>query len=295
MSRRRATERKGVALVVVLWTVALLATATAIATSAARSSASVTANARAQSIARHMAESGIVAAVALIDDSLRVYDANTKTDARERFLSSLDASTDRSAANRAPLVADTLDNGVLAVTVVDVSARLDINSAGAEGLASLFATVTNPAAAQLMGARLDAMVTGTIATRSMSIASDSLRARDSLNAALLGRPDMVRTRRPFESLDEVRDALADVPGADVSALDRVADQLTVDGDGRVNRRAASRAVLAAASGSLVDAPTRLMIIARGWQRGHPLTRQIEAIYDVTDRGLQLIRWREHDR
>lgn len=295
MSRRRATERKGVALVVVLWTVALLATATAIATSAARSSASVTANARAQSIARHMAESGIVAAVALIDDSLRVYDANTKTDARERFLSSLDASTDRSAANRAPLVADTLDNGVLAVTVVDVSARLDINSAGAEGLASLFATVTNPAAAQLMGARLDAMVTGTIATRSMSIASDSLRARDSLNAALLGRPDMVRTRRPFESLDEVRDALADVPGADVSALDRVADQLTVDGDGRVNRRAASRAVLAAASGSLVDAPTRLMIIARGWQRGHPLTRQIEAIYDVTDRGLQLIRRREHDR
>jgi general secretion pathway protein K len=298
MTRRSAGRtRRGVALVVVLWTVALLATATAIASSAARTSASVTANARAQSIARSMAESGIVAAVALIDDSLGRYDAPTAAAARDALLSSLEPSAPGGgASSAAPLVADTLGDGVFGVTVVDVSARLDINSAGAEGLTTLFATVTSPNAARTMAERLDAMVTGNIGRATRTTAADALRQqRDSLNATLLGRAISPRARRPFASLDEVRAALLDVPGADLAALDKVAELLTVDGDGRINRRAASRTVLAAASGSLVDAPSRLLLIARGWRRGHPLTRQIEAVYDVGEHGLQLVRWREYDR
>jgi hypothetical protein len=70
--------------------------------------------------------------------------------------------------------------------------------------------------------------------------------------------------------------------------------LTVDGDGKINRRAASREVLAAASGSLVDAPSRLLLIARGWQIGHPLSRQIEAVYEVGESGMRLVRWRERE-
>ena len=80
----------------------------------------------------------------------------------------------------------------------------------------------------------------------------------------------------------------------MGVLAQVARFLTVDGEGTVNRRAAPREVLAAATGSLVDAPTRLLLLARGWQRGHPLSRQIEAVYDVTENGLRLVRWREHD-
>jgi hypothetical protein len=78
-------------------------------------------------------------------------------------------------------------------------------------------------------------------------------------------------------------------------LAQVAHLLTVDGDGSINRRAAPPEVLAAATGSLVDSPTRLLLIARGWHLGNQLTRQIEAVYDVAPDGLRLVRWREHDR
>jgi len=277
---RRAAARRGMALVVVLWTVALLATVTAVASSAARSSAKVATNLRAQATARAMAESAIIAASALIGDSLRVYPSADPR--RAGFLARLEPAT----GGALPLLQDTLAEGVFAVTVVDVGARLDVNNAGVDGLARLFATAASPAVARDMAERIDAVVRGERATPD----DDRLRARDSLHAMLLGRETGPRIRRPFETLDELRD----VRGLDTAVLARVAAFLTVDGDGNINRRAAPREVLAAASGSLVDAPTRLLLLARGWQRGHPLSRQIEAVFDVTDDGLRLVRWRERD-
>lgn len=266
------------AIVVVLWTVVLLATVTAVASSAARSSASVATNVRATATARSMAESAIIAATSRIDDSLRAYPADDTR--RADFLSQLEPST----ANALPYLQDTLGDGVLAVTVVDVSSRLDLNNAGVDGLARLFATATTPAAGRRMAELVDAAVRG----ERRGPDDERMRARDSLNAVLLGRELQPRRRRPFETLDDV----ALVPGVDTNVLARVATFLTVDGDGNVNRRGASREVLASASGSLVDAPTRLLLIARGWQAGHPLTRQIEAVYDVGETGLRLVRWRE---
>lgn len=273
--------RRGIALVVVLWTVAVLATVTAMASGAARSSASVATNTRALATARMMSESGVVAALALINDSLRVY-ANDSA-RRDNFLDRLEPI----AVGAQPLVSDTLTDGVFAVTVVDVSARVDVNSTSAEGLARLFATVTDRATAERMGERIESIASGAALADDNN---DLLRARDSLNAALLGRDRAPTLRRPFESLEAVREAL----GADTTALIAVAEELTVDGDGKINRRGASSRVRAAASGSLVDAPSRLLIIARGWQRGHPLTRQIEVVCDVAPDGLRVVRWRERD-
>ncbi len=269
-----------------LWAVVLLATVTAVASSAARSSASVAGNLRAQATARAMAESGIVAASRLIDDSLRFWRANDVR--RGAFLDALEPTRE----GARPLLQDTLADGVFAVTVVDISARLDVNLAGVDGLTRLLATVTAPAAARRMAERIDAVVRGEIGALSAAdrARAERLQSRDSVNAMLLGREPGVAMRRPFESLD----ALRDVEGVDVGVLAQVARFLTVDGDGNVNRRAAPREVLAAATGSLVDAPTRLLLLARGWQRGHPLSRQIEAVYDVTENGLRLVRWREHD-
>lgn len=277
---RSRHERRGVALVVVLWTVALLATVTAAASSASRTSAAIAINLRAQATARSMAESGIVAASAIIDDSLRVLVGDRAK--RDAFLGRLEPTM----TGALPWLQDTLADGVFAVTVVDVSARLDINNAGADGLARLFSTVTSPTNARAMAERIDAVVLGD----ESGLRDARMRARDSLAAVLLGRDVSPRQRRPFESLDALRDVL----GLDLSVLAQVAPFLTVDGDGTINRRAASREVLASASGSLVDAPTRLLLIARGWQRGHPLSRQIEAVFDVADDGLHLVRWRERD-
>ena len=276
-----ARSRRGVALIVVLWSVVLLATVTAIASGAARTSAAVAANARAQATARAMAESGIVAASVLVDDSLRVFASNATR--RDDFLARLEPDSP----DAQPLLQDTLADGVFAVTVVDVSARLDVNNTGADGLARLFALATSPADARAMAERIEAIVRGD----GSATTDDRLRARDSLEASLLGRAVSPRRRRPFESLE----ALGDVSGVDAAVLARVAPFLTVDGDGSINRRAAPPEVLAAATGSLVDSPSRLLVIARGWQRGHPLTRQIDAVYDVAEDGLRLVRWREHDR
>lgn len=285
---RDTRGRRGIALVVVLWTVALLATVTAMASSAARSSAAIASNMRAQAVSRSMAESGIVAASALIEDSLLAYGNNAIL--RDAFLARLEPRD----ANARPMLQDSLADGVFAVTVVDVSARLDVNDAGADGLAQLLATVTSPSAARATAERIDARVRGSArgSTRGGdAFADDSARARDSLSAALLGRTVGTRLRRPFESLD----ALLDVPGVDVGSLAKIASLLTVDGNGQTNRRAATPAVLAAASGTMVDAPSRLLLIARGWERGHALSRQIEAVYDVAADGLHLVRWREHNR
>ncbi|MCC6241337.1 MAG: general secretion pathway protein GspK [Gemmatimonadaceae bacterium] len=279
MKRRTVRSRRGVALIVVLWSIAVLATITAMASQGARGSAEMTSNLRAQAIARSMAESGVIAASTLIDDSLRVLAGDAS--ARSSYLNALEPSVDGAPA----FLQDTLADGVLAVTVVDVSARLDVNSAGVEGLTTLLASTTSRMAAEQSAARIDAYIRGDASTT----ASESQRARDSLTASLLGR-DLTTRRRPFESLD----ALQQIDGIDQAALLRVAPLLTVDGNGTVNRRRAAREVIAAASGSLVDAPSRLLIIARGWQRGHALSRQIEAVYDVADDGLRLVRWRERE-
>jgi hypothetical protein len=41
-------------------------------------------------------------------------------------------------------------------------------------------------------------------------------------------------------------------------------------------------------------PTRLMLISRGWQEGHPLTHEIQAVYSILGQRLMLQAWWERD-
>ncbi len=285
---RRLLQRRGVALIVVLWTILVLATVTAAASSAARGSADVASAVRASSVARAMAESGIMASSMRIDRTLA--GSTRDTVARDAFLLSLDAN------NATAFDADTLGDGIFATTIVDVSARLDVNSAGRDGWYLLLKQFTTDAEARAAADAIDARVRGLVPAigSQESRALDSLRSRDSLVASLLGRggeSGSDRTQQRIESLD----ALLEIDGLNAALLERVAPLLTVDGNGQVNRRAASPQVLAAASGSLVDRPSRILIISRGWMRGSAITREIEAVYDVASDGLRLVRWREQER
>lgn len=179
---------------------------------------------------------------------------------------------------------------------MNVGARLDVNSADATALESLFRTVAPPEAARQVARRLAAHVQGddlaADSWRSGSVAAaDSQASRDRLVSALLGRELPARARRPFRSLDE----LQDVVGEAAPWLADVAPLLTVDGDGRIDRRHALPAVRSAATGALVDRPTRILLVARGWQAGHPLAREIQAVYDVSGPTLTRVDWREVDR
>jgi len=46
--------------------------------------------------------------------------------------------------------------------------------------------------------------------------------------------------------------------------------------------------------ALAVLPSRLLIVSRGWQDGHPLTHEIQAVYDVLGARLTLRAWQERD-
>ncbi len=267
-------SRRGSALLATLATVAVLATITAMASRGARASSAIVVNARADATARAMAESGVLAAVDRIERSLSAVDSIAREEAFDSLLPS---------AGVGPFLSDSLGDGVFSTALVNVSARFDVNSGDTEGLTRLFSTAAPPSQAADAAAR--------IAARLGRIADPARARRDSISAALLGRDVAPEASGRFESLDEVAAFL----GTDAAWLPKVAEYLTVDGDGNIDRRHAPAAVLRAASGSLVDAPTRLLIISRGWERNVSLTREIQAVYAVAGDRLTLVRWREQTR
>ena len=261
MSAARGT-RRGIALVLVLWlVVALAATAGAVAASA-RDASRAAVNARAAAVARHAAESGVVAAVAELESRLATLG---DTLARRAYLNRLDR------ALAAP-GETALGDARFQVVLDDVSARLDVNAAGADALAALLARVAAPAEAR-GAAEAVARWTGAAGLESGDLAA-RLRAG--------------RAPRPLRSLDDLRL----VPGFPERLALAAAPYLTVDGDGRVNRRTAPEPVLAAARGTLVDEPSRILVISRGWLAGHPLTHEVQAVYEVSGARLLFVRWRE---
>jgi general secretion pathway protein K len=147
------------------------------------------------------------------------------------------------------------------VVMVDVSARIDVNAAPQEALAALFA-------------RAGHARTAADAARAIRRHIDSIPGQANL----------------FTSLDDV----AALPGVGAELISAAAPWLTVDGDGQVNRVTAPPVVLGVARGSLIDEPSRILLIARGWQHGRPLTHEIQAVYAVQGNQLAFVRWRERD-
>ncbi|MGZ8379380.1 MAG: hypothetical protein ACXW0Z_19315, partial [Gemmatirosa sp.] len=159
------------------------------------------------------------------------------------------------------------------VTLVDASARLDLNLAGEEALATLFAQVGAPNG-------------GRAAARAVQAWMGAEGMREGVGTARAA----VTRRRRFRSLDD----LARVPGVPLTLARAAAPHLTVDGDGRVNVAGASAAVRAAARGETVSEPTRLLVVSRGWLVGSPLTHEIQAVYAVRGDRLAFVHWRERD-
>jgi general secretion pathway protein K len=246
----------------VLWLVVALAATAAAVSASARDAGRAAANARAAAVARHAAESGVVAAVAEIEARLATLH---DTLARRAYLNRLD----RALATPGETA---LGDARFRVALDDVSARLDVNEAGADALAALLARVAPAPQARAAADAVDRW------TGAAGLESGDLAAR--MRAG--------RGRRPLRSLDDLRL----VPGFPERLALAAAPYLTVDGDGRVNRRTAAAPVLAAARGTLVDEPSRILVISRGWRVGYPLTHEVQAVYEVAGDRLTFVRWRE---
>jgi hypothetical protein len=111
---------------------------------------------------------------------------------------------------------------------------------------------------------------------------------DAVEARAVARA--LRQGAPYEGTAE----LGRVPGLRSELANLLAPLVTTDGDGTINRRTAPPAVLAAAHGELRDAPTRILIVSRGWRDGHPLSFEVQTLHAVEGRRLVPLRSRERD-
>ena len=264
-------ERRGVALVLVLWLVVVLGGLAAGVVTVTRASANLAANAKARSVARYAAESGIESTLAEIEDSLAV---STDSASRTSYLNGIVFAS----SSRDSFV---LGDARFAVVVVDPGARLDVNAAPVENLSRLFARFTDVVRSDDMARAIRRHIEragAEVAGADVVLVSD----------AAAGAGHFVA---PVRSVD----ALSGISGVDSDVLRLAAPFLTVDGDGTINRSTAPEPVLAAAFGELRDSPSRLVIVSRGWMRGHPLTHEIQGVYAISNEHLVLVHWRERER
>lgn len=98
--------------------------------------------------------------------------------------------------------------------------------------------------------------------------------------------------RPLRRVGE----LAYMPNVPDAVATAVVPYVTIWGDGSVDTTAAPEPVRAALSSSaaLVGAPTRVLIVARGWLGRFPLTHEIQAVYAIEGQALELVAWQERD-
>lgn len=121
-------NRRGVALVLVLWLIVVLGGIGAGVVAATRSSTGLASNLRARVVARYAAESGIESMRAAIEDSL---ESTVDSASRVAFLNGLERQS-------AAADSTTLGDSRFVVVVVDASARLDVNAAPVAHLTRLF-------------------------------------------------------------------------------------------------------------------------------------------------------------
>lgn len=140
------SARRGVALLLVLWVLAVLGGLGAALAVRVRDGTDVTVNARAAAQARYAAESGVTLAVSTVESALA-----TRPDpaGRERYLNALDQAL-------GSLGRGALGDERYAVALVDVSARLDINRASRAQLERFFGQFASRTEAARAAASLEA-------------------------------------------------------------------------------------------------------------------------------------------
>lgn len=301
---RRASDRRGVALMLVLWLIVVLGVVATAITAASRADATLTLNLRARATARYAAESGIALATRQIEHLLQ---AAPSGDARARDFKDVDR-------HFSDLREVAIGSGRFGIAAVDLNARLDLNHNGADVLRALFAQFTDDDRAE----------------RATAALADWIDADDMVRPGGAELADYVTMDSPYAPLNAPLDRLDDLAHVlhvgDALAAS-VAPYVTVASDGLVNLNSAPEPVLAALPGigrarardivarraggetflsaaALTDlgpayvlvttAPTRLLIVSRGWLDGHPLTHEIQAFYGIAGTTLYLMSWRERD-
>ena len=304
-------NRRGVALVLVLWLIVVLGATTAAAVALSRSEANTVVAYRSRAVARAAAASGVELAVARLNGVLaRAETVEEQVGILEQLRAELDVPEPRE-----------LGAGRYLVGVEDLSGRVAINHADYVTLLRLFEVVAGERRAATLAAAVMDWLDWDDRPR-----PDGAESTEYAAAGSPYRP----LNRPFQRIEELGRVLG-IGDSLAAVLDTM---VTVHGRGFVNVNTAPVGVLMAATGmdasaaeELVAArrgggfrsmdqvrsamgetgfvpvsvaPTRLLVTSRGWAEGRPFTREIRAVLELRGWGRAegpeavLIAWEERD-
>jgi len=319
-----ALNRRGVALMLVLWMIIVVGAIAAGVAATVREQSGLIGTVQSRSVARYAAESGVIVAREAILEALRRSDT---PEAEARVFTRL--------ADLIPSGEQALGDARFQIAVADLNARIDLNQSEEPVLRGLFRELFGEAKAESL---VDALQDWKDRDEDWKDRDDAPRpqgaeAEDYLAA---GTP-FVPPNQPLLRLDE----LTRIRGFSDSVAAVLAPYVTVHGDGRVNVNTAPREVLAALpelgptgadlfistregagtfeslygvrrlifesvgrlgfqSTRLTTVPVRLLVVSRGWRQGDPLTHEIQAVFDVEGVGgatglrLEVRYWTERD-
>jgi type II secretory pathway component PulK len=271
----RRNDRRGVALIFVLGLLVFLGVIATEVGGTARLETNMVASLRARTVARYVAESGTVVAKRRI----------------EALLDSADSPAGRSEIMRdlrhrlGDLSEVRLGRARFGIAVVDLNARIDLNRAEAPTLIGLFRQFTGETRAELIVAALKAnpvvrvsdlpLVPGVGDAVAVDVApyvtvwSDGIvNINSAPEAVLAALPGLGPSEA--KSLIERRDAGELFSGTSAPE----------DGGTRVTVTSLTPARLVS------TVPTRLLVVARGWDDSSPLTHELQSVYAVV--GTQLV-------
>jgi general secretion pathway protein K len=230
----RARQRRGFALITVLWVLGVLALLAAEFAAIARTTRVAAANTRTEARARWAARAGLARGTELLDRNVA------------RNLAGYDLAARGDTA--LPALLYDLDGASVLVIATDARARINVNRADAPTLAGLFDQAGLPAAVG------DSLADAILDWRDRD---DFRRARGAEAAEYRALRPPVRARNaPFDDVEDLRS----VWGMSPARYALVAPYLTVAGDGRVGVNSASLPVLQTLPG--IDEAAARAIVAR---------------------------------
>jgi type II secretory pathway component PulK len=286
----KCRDERGMALVFVLSLLVTLGLVAAEVARSARAEAALVAGLRARSVARYAAESGIAAAMVRIHALLD--SAGTGPDQAKAFR--------RLDSTLAQLETGPAGPSRFRVAGVNLNARLDLNRANQATLREFLAQFTTRQRADQAMAALKkepirrvgelARLPGMEEALAFAIApyvtvwSDGL---IDLNAA----PEAVLAAIPGIGTATARSLIQRREDGEVfTSTDPTRRRQESSGEpDEMGTPAPSQTFP-----QVVTAPTRLLLVSRGWQAGHPLTHEIQAAYTILGHRLVLQAWWEGD-
>ena len=295
-------NRKGVALVIVLGLLIVLGTLAGEIARAVRLEAHTVASLRARTVGRYAAESGIALAErrlrTLLDSVTSAPDRIAALNDREEWL--------------APLREVALGDARFGVTVLDLNARLDLNHSDTTTLRNLFARFTNGNRAAAIAAAIREAPLARLGELTAIPGVDAALARAVAPYVTVSGDGAVNVNAAPEPVLASLAALGEAGARNLVQRRESGERFTTFADLRLGASRGSvpssgedgeasmggavpAAATAAARLDAVMMPSRLLVVSRGWQVGHPLTHEIQAVYAITGASLKLQSWREQDR